>query len=171
MCRGYLWNVPRRSRLALGGLVDVSGRLGGGLVLALESEEGDLVADRVLLGVEAELVQALGALEAARLLVVGVDDLVGGGNDYLGRGEVVALAAVETELEVKIKVEAEVEVQAEEAALLAVVVLSAEAQEGAGLGHGGQGNGGDGGGLHLGKILGCLVMRREEELLEGCLKM
>jgi hypothetical protein len=78
----------RGTGLALDGLVDVRGGDGGGLVVALEAGEGDVVADDVLLAVNAELVDALGALEAAGVGVVGVDDLVGSGLDLVGRGEV-----------------------------------------------------------------------------------
>jgi len=78
----------RRAGLALDGLVDVRGGHGGGLVVALEAGEGDVVADDVLFAVDAELVDAVGALEAAGVGVVGVDDLVGGGFDFVGGGEV-----------------------------------------------------------------------------------
>ena len=78
----------RRTGLALDGLVDVGGGGGGGLVVALEAGEGDVVADDVLFAVDAELVDALGTLEAAGVGVVGVDDLVGGGLDLVGGSEV-----------------------------------------------------------------------------------
>jgi len=78
----------RRTGLALDGLVDVGGSVGGGLVVALEAGQGDVVADDVLLAVDAELVQALGALEATGVLVLGIDDLVGSGDDLVGGGEV-----------------------------------------------------------------------------------
>lgn len=78
----------RRAGLALDGFVDVRGGHGGGLVVALEAGEGDVVADDVLFAVDAELVDAVGALEAAGVGVVGVDDLVGGGFDFVGGGEV-----------------------------------------------------------------------------------
>jgi hypothetical protein len=77
----------RRASLALDGLVDVRGGGGGGLVVALEAGEGDVVADHVLLAVDAELVQAFGALEAAGEGVVGVDDLVRGGDHFVGGSE------------------------------------------------------------------------------------
>ena len=78
----------RGTGLALDGLVDVRGGDGGGLVVALEAGEGDVVADDVLFAVDAELVDAVGALEAAGVGVVGVDDLVGGGFDLVGGGEI-----------------------------------------------------------------------------------
>ena len=78
----------RRAGLALDGLVDVGGGDGRGLVVALEAGEGDVVADDVLFAVDAELVDALGTLETAGVGVVGVDDLVGGGLDLVGGGEV-----------------------------------------------------------------------------------
>lgn len=78
----------RGAGLALDGFVDVGGADGGRLVLALEAGEGDVVADDVLFAVDAELVDAVGALEAAGVGVVGVDDLVGGGFDLVGGGEV-----------------------------------------------------------------------------------
>lgn len=77
----------RRASLALDSLVDVGGGDGGRLVVTLEAGEGDVVADDVLLAVDAELVDALGALEAAGVGVVGVDDLVGSCLKLVGRGE------------------------------------------------------------------------------------
>lgn len=78
----------RGAGLALDGFVDVGCADGRGLVLALEAGDGDVVADDVLFAVDAELVDAVGALEAAGVGVVGVDDLVGGGFDLVGGGEV-----------------------------------------------------------------------------------
>ena len=78
----------RRAGLALDGLVDVGGGDGGGLVVALEAGEGDVVADDVLFAVDAELVGAVRAREAAGVGVVGVDHLVRGGFDLVGGGEV-----------------------------------------------------------------------------------
>lgn len=129
--------------------MDVGGSGGGRLVLALEAEGGDLVADDLLLSVDADLEDALGALQATSLLALGVDNLVRGGDDAVGGGEEGGLAAAEAELEVKVEVEVEIEVDevAEEA--LAVVVLAAEVEDGGGLGSGREGDGGDGGGLHL----------------------
>lgn len=77
----------RGAGLAAGGLVDVRGGVGGRLVVAAEVVEGDVVADGVGVGVQAELVQAAGALEAAGEGVVGVDDLFGDGLDLVGGGE------------------------------------------------------------------------------------
>jgi hypothetical protein len=77
----------RGSGLALDGLVDVGGRDGGRLVLALEASEGDVVADGVLLAVDAELVKTASALEATGEGVVGVDDLLGDGDHFVGGGE------------------------------------------------------------------------------------
>lgn len=78
----------RGTRLALRCLVDVRGRLGGRLVVALEAGQGDVVADQVGVSVDAELVQAFGAFEAAGVLVLSVDDFLGDGGDFVGRGEV-----------------------------------------------------------------------------------
>lgn len=78
----------RWAGLALDGFVNVGGGDGGGLVVALEAGEGDVVADDVLFAVDAELVDAVGALETAGVGVVGVDDLVGSGLDLVGGGEV-----------------------------------------------------------------------------------
>lgn len=80
-------DLPRRSGAALLCLVDVGGRQGGGLVLALEVDEGDVVADDVLPGVNAVSVVADGAFQAAGEGVVAVDDLARGGDDIVGRGE------------------------------------------------------------------------------------
>jgi hypothetical protein len=77
----------RRAGFALDGFVDVRGGGGGGLVVALEAGEGDVVADHVLFAVETELVQAFGAFEAAGVGVVGVDDLVRGGDHFVSGGE------------------------------------------------------------------------------------
>ena len=77
-----------RAGLAPDGLVDVCGGDGGRLVLALEARQGDVVADDVLLAVQAELVDAAGAFEAAREGVVGVDDLLGDGDHFVSGGEV-----------------------------------------------------------------------------------
>ena len=78
----------RGAGLALDGLVDVGGRDGGRLVLALEAGDGDVVADGVLLAVDAELVNAASTLETAGEGVVGVDDLLGDGDHFVGGGEV-----------------------------------------------------------------------------------
>jgi hypothetical protein len=80
-------DLPRRSGLALGSLVDVSGRVGGRLVVSTESVESDVVANNVLVGVDAEFEEALTSLETASELVVGVHDLVRGGNNLPGRSE------------------------------------------------------------------------------------
>jgi hypothetical protein len=77
----------RRTGLALDGLVDVGGRDGGRLVLALEAGDGDVVADDVLVAVEAEFVDTAGALEAAGEGVVGVDDLLRDSDHFVGGGE------------------------------------------------------------------------------------
>lgn len=81
-------HVPGRSRLALLSLVDVSGSVGGGLEVAAEAKEGDVVADDVLVGVDAVLEDSVGVGEATGELVLRVDDLVGGGFDVVDGGEV-----------------------------------------------------------------------------------
>lgn len=53
------------ARLALGGLVNVGGRVGGGLVFAAEILELDVVADGVEFAVNAEIVVADAAFETA----------------------------------------------------------------------------------------------------------
>jgi hypothetical protein len=78
----------RGTGLALSALVDVGGGEGGRDVVALEAGEGDVVADHVLLAVDAELVETVGALEAAGEGVVGIDDLFGEGLDLVGGGKV-----------------------------------------------------------------------------------
>ena len=77
----------RRAGFALDRFVDVGRCGGGGLVVSAEVVQSDALADVVLLAVEAELVHARGAFEAAGVGVVGVDDLVGGGVDFVGGGE------------------------------------------------------------------------------------
>ena len=61
----------RRAGLTLGRLVDVGGRVGGRLVLAAEVLQLDVVADQVEVGVDAEVVVALGALSRESLLANG----------------------------------------------------------------------------------------------------
>ena len=78
----------RRAGLALNSLVDVGGGDGGGLVVALKAGEGDVVADDILFAVDAELIDAVCTLEAASVGVVGVDDLLGDGDHFVGGGEV-----------------------------------------------------------------------------------
>lgn len=68
--------------------MDVGSSAGGGLEVAAESKEGDVVADDVLVGVDAVLEDSVGVGEAASELVLGVDDLVGGGLDVVDGGEV-----------------------------------------------------------------------------------
>ena len=75
-------DLPRRSGLALGSLVDVSGSVGGRLVVSTEAVEGDVVADDILVGVDAELEETLASLESASELVVGVDNLVRSSMDF-----------------------------------------------------------------------------------------
>ena len=86
--------------------MDVGGGVGGGLVVAAEVVEADVVADRVEVGVDAEVVVADGALELRKSGgldgndagsityckttgsdVVAIDDLVWGRLDAVGRGE------------------------------------------------------------------------------------
>jgi phage-related protein len=67
--------------------VDVSSRVGRRLVVSTESEEGDIVADDVLVGVNAELEDALASLKTASELVVGVHDLVRSSKNLPGRSE------------------------------------------------------------------------------------
>lgn len=68
--------------------MDVGSRGGGGLVVTREAVDGDVVADDVLLGVDAEVEHAGAALKATGELVLRVDHLVGAGNDTVGRGKV-----------------------------------------------------------------------------------
>jgi len=67
--------------------VDVSGSVGGRLEISTEAVEGDVVADNVLVGVDAELEETLASLESASELVVGVDNLVRSSMDFPGRSE------------------------------------------------------------------------------------
>lgn len=67
--------------------MDVGGGGGRGLIVTLEAVDGDVVADGVLIGVDAELEQTSAALETACGLVGGADDLTGRGDDLVGGGE------------------------------------------------------------------------------------
>lgn len=80
-------SLPRGTSLAEGSLVDVSGRGGRRLVVTSEAIDGDVVADDVLGGVDAEVEHASAALETTGELVLGVDNLVGAGDNVVGGGE------------------------------------------------------------------------------------
>lgn len=67
--------------------MDVSGRIGRRLVLSAESIEGDVVADDVLLRVDAELEETPAVGQATGELVLAVDDFSGGGLDLPSRGK------------------------------------------------------------------------------------
>lgn len=67
--------------------MDVGGRGGRRLVVTLETIDGDVVADNILVGVDAKVEHASASLKTTSELVHGVDDLVGGGNDLVGRSE------------------------------------------------------------------------------------
>lgn len=67
--------------------MDVGSSQGRGLVVSAEAEKSDVVADDVLVGVDAEVEVTLGTLQAASVLVLTVDNLVGGCNDVVSRGE------------------------------------------------------------------------------------
>jgi hypothetical protein len=84
---GVVESEAGRSGFALDRLVDVRSGAGGRDVVTCDAGEGDVVADVVLLAVDAELVQAVGAFEAAGVGVVGVDNLVGESFDLVGGGE------------------------------------------------------------------------------------
>lgn len=79
--------LPRRARHAKAGLVNVGGTRGRRLVVAREAIDGDVVADDVLVCVNAEVEHASATLEATSELVLGVYHLVGAGNDIVGGGE------------------------------------------------------------------------------------
>lgn len=69
----------------------MSGRTGGGLVLPAKPHELDAEADQVQIDVDPEIVESLCPLEAAgesRVVARAVDDLVGSGDDVVGRCEV-----------------------------------------------------------------------------------
>lgn len=68
--------------------MNVSSAVGGRLIVARETINGDVVADDVLVGVDTEVEHASAALETAGELILRVDDLVRAGHDRVGRGEV-----------------------------------------------------------------------------------
>jgi hypothetical protein len=88
--------------------MDVRGGQGWRLIFSTESFKSDVVADEVLMGVDAVEEQATGTLKAASRLVVGSNNLVGLGNNCVGRckGEWDILFAVSA----KSKVQTEVKV-------------------------------------------------------------
>lgn len=61
------------------------------LILAAESRDDNVVADDIAVLVDAVAVQALGAVQATREGVVGVDDLVGRRLDFVGGREVLGI--------------------------------------------------------------------------------
>lgn len=67
--------------------MDVGGRVGRRLVLSAESIEGDVVADDILLRVDAELEQTPAVGQAAGELVLAVNDLSRSGLDLPSRGK------------------------------------------------------------------------------------
>jgi hypothetical protein len=89
--------------------MNMRGGQGHRLILATESLKSDVVADEVLMGVDAIEEEATGALEAASRLVVASNNLVGLGDNCVGRckGEWDILAVVST----KSKIQAEVKIQ------------------------------------------------------------
>lgn len=72
--------LPRRAGLALGSLVDVRGRGCLRLIFTLEAVDGDVVADDVLVDIDAIVEHAGAALKTTGRLVVRTNDLVGGGD-------------------------------------------------------------------------------------------
>lgn len=81
-------SLPRGASLALLCLVDVGCRAGRGLVLALEVDQGDVVADDILLGVDAIVEVADGSGQSTSEGVVVIDDLVRCSDHVVSRGEV-----------------------------------------------------------------------------------
>lgn len=79
--------LPRRTSLALGRFMNMSCRGSRRLVVTLKSVNGDVEADDVLVDVDAVVEEPRAALEATRGLVLRVDDLVRGGDNLVGRGE------------------------------------------------------------------------------------
>ena len=77
----------RRASIARNVIVDVGGGDGGRLVVAFEAVEGDVVADGVVVGVDAEVEVGPRAGQAAGEGAGGVDDFVGGALEGVGRGE------------------------------------------------------------------------------------
>ena len=74
--------------------MDVGCCAGGGLVVALEVAQRDVVADGVRVAVQRELVHPHHAGEAAGEGVVRVDDLFGRRDDLEGRGDILGGCAV-----------------------------------------------------------------------------
>lgn len=81
-------NLPRGAGHATLALVNVGSSVGGGLKVTTEAINGDVVADDILVRVDAVKEPASGALKAASELVLAVDDLVGGGLDSVCGGVV-----------------------------------------------------------------------------------
>lgn len=77
---------PGRTTLTGRSLVDVSCCGGGGLVVATEVDELDVIADEIELGVDTKVVVANSSLETA-CRCGAIDDLVGSGDDVVCGGE------------------------------------------------------------------------------------
>jgi hypothetical protein len=75
-----------RTRSTLGSLVDVCGCCGGRLVLAAEAIDLNVVADQVQLAVDTDLEETRGTSEATSGSCA-VNNLIGGGLDFVVRGE------------------------------------------------------------------------------------
>jgi hypothetical protein len=86
----------RWTRLALLGLMDMSGSLSGRLVVASDTREGDVIADGVLSNVNTVLEKTTGALLARNGYADVVDDLVRRSFDVVLSVEVEDLLVLET---------------------------------------------------------------------------
>lgn len=67
--------------------MDVGGSVGGRLVVTSEAIQGDIVADDIFVRVDAKLEEALATLQSASVLVVCIDNLIGGSKNFPDRSE------------------------------------------------------------------------------------
>ncbi len=79
--------LPGWARLTHGRLMNMGGGLGRRLIVAAEASDGDVVANHILVRVDAKVERAAAALQAASKVVLRVDDILGRGEHAVGRGE------------------------------------------------------------------------------------
>ena len=79
--------LPGWARFTHGRFMDVGGRLGGRLIVAAETSDGDVVANHILVRVDAKVERAAAALQATSKVVLSVNHILGLGEHAISRGE------------------------------------------------------------------------------------